>query len=96
MNKNDKKAKTEKTKDRISTMYDCCWYDPSCYHLCCGDVCCCCQVGQMVLRDEQPSRGGGVYMFGMNPNPYTGFLRKGKEERDDSKNQENSLCNRPQ
>ena len=42
MNKNDKKAKTKKTKDKISTMVDCCWYDPRCYQLCCGDVCCCC------------------------------------------------------
>ena len=41
MNKKDKKAKTKKVKDTVSTMYDCCWYEPSCYNLCCGDVCCC-------------------------------------------------------
>ena len=56
MNKNDKKAKTKKTKSTTSTMYDCCWYDPSCYNLCCGDVCCCCQAVEMVFEMGSPER----------------------------------------
>ena len=39
MKKNDKKAKRTKTKTYSS--YDCCWYEPSYYDLCCGGVCCC-------------------------------------------------------
>ena len=39
MKKNDKKAK--KAKTTTSTLYDCCWYEPSYYDLCCGGVCCC-------------------------------------------------------
>ena len=74
MNKNDRKAKTRKAEDKISTMYDCCWYDPSCYNLCCGDVCCCCQAGQMVLQNGQLSKGGCLYMSGMNSYPNLVFL----------------------
>lgn len=39
MKKSDKKAKTEKTKTAIPALYDCCWYEPSCYNL--GGVCDC-------------------------------------------------------
>ena len=39
MSRNGKKAKTKKTKDATLTTYDCCWYDPACYDLCCGGVC---------------------------------------------------------
>jgi len=41
MSKIDKKPKTKKTKPIALTKYDCCWYDPSYYDLCCGGVCCC-------------------------------------------------------
>ena len=41
MNKNDKKSKAEKTKAATSAMYDCCWYEVSCYDPCCGEVSCC-------------------------------------------------------
>jgi hypothetical protein len=41
MNKKDKKLKTKKRGITTSTMYDCCWYDTSCYDLCCGGVCGC-------------------------------------------------------
>jgi hypothetical protein len=40
MKKTDKKSKT-KAKKATSAMYDCCWYEASCYDLCCGGVCRC-------------------------------------------------------
>jgi len=41
MKKNDKKTKTKKTKNTTPALYDCCWYEPSFYNLCCGGVCSC-------------------------------------------------------
>jgi hypothetical protein len=38
MKKSDKKAKTKKAKTTTSALYDCCWYEPFCYDLCCGGV----------------------------------------------------------
>jgi hypothetical protein len=40
MKKNVKKGKKEKTKTEAYIMYDCC-YDPCCYDIYWGDVCCC-------------------------------------------------------
>jgi hypothetical protein len=41
MKKSDKKVKTKKAKTATPALYDCCWYEPSYYDLCCGGVCCC-------------------------------------------------------
>ncbi|HMK75320.1 MAG TPA: hypothetical protein VK568_03945 [Thermodesulfobacteriota bacterium] len=41
MKKSDKNAKTKKGKTATPALYDCCWYEPSHYDLCCGGVCCC-------------------------------------------------------
>ena len=40
MDKTDKKPKVKRAKTASSVGYDCCWYEPACYNLCCGDVCC--------------------------------------------------------
>ncbi len=41
MNKKNKKSKTKKAETKASNIYNCCWYDPSCYDICSGNVCCC-------------------------------------------------------
>ena len=40
MRKKDKKSETKRAKKQTLTMYDCCWYEPSYYRLCCDDVWC--------------------------------------------------------
>ncbi len=81
MKKSDKKAKTEKAKTTTSALYDCCWYEPSCYDLCCGGVCGC-QALQMVLRDQQSSRCEGPYFGELSqiiPPPSLTRMWRGKE-----------------
>ena len=97
MKKSDKKSKTEKAKTATPALYDCCWYEPSCYDLCCGGVCCC-QALQMVLRDQQSSRGNGIYFFGLERGRSATFFKENvtEEERDDFTNQEDPLCHRSQ
>jgi hypothetical protein len=41
MKKKTERAKTKKSKTITSGLYDCCWYEPTCDHLCCGGVCSC-------------------------------------------------------
>jgi len=41
MKKSDKKTRTKKAKMIAPGLYDCCWYEPSSYNLCCGGVCGC-------------------------------------------------------
>ena len=48
MKKTDKKSKT-KAKKATPTMYDCCWYEASCYDPCCGGGCRCFLTGEVVL-----------------------------------------------
>jgi len=40
MDKKNTKSKVKKGKAGAPGAYDCCWYEPACYNLCCGDVCC--------------------------------------------------------
>jgi hypothetical protein len=40
MEKRIGKAKKKEPKTTASDLYDCCWYEPPCDHLCCGGVCC--------------------------------------------------------
>jgi hypothetical protein len=41
MKKKIERAKKKKPKTVNSDLYDCCWYEPPCDHLCCGGICSC-------------------------------------------------------
>ena len=90
MSKNKTKTKTKKTKDTVSTMYDCCWYDPACYHLCCGDVLLLRRCKWLFEVGNSP-REYGIYCLRLKAKLYPTFFNEGadkrrREEGDDSTN----------